>query len=269
MLFRKSANGEYPTAYYILGRCYENGWGVTQDKDEAMRLYNDAAAQGDEQAQKRLDELAHPAPSGGVGFVDKYNALSDKSLGVIIEAMQSIKDRYTSDIFTLENKGRLIGVLKDMLANKEDEARLIVFIVEQGYIADLKANGSSSSAPYVIKGVLVANGLGGAAADEFIEKLREVMDCRASSTDDYTATSNTAGEAANTSPSTNGGGESATQATADKDGSASVNTSDGGNIVRYTGLSADEVVALLGMVAGFLRGILRGNNLLDTHTPMR
>lgn len=58
-------------AKFSLGQCYENDWGAAQDKDEAMRLYKEAAAQGIEDAQKRLDELAHPAPSGGAGFVDK------------------------------------------------------------------------------------------------------------------------------------------------------------------------------------------------------
>jgi len=36
---------EIPYAMYLLGKAHENGlWGVSKDKDEAIRLYRESAA---------------------------------------------------------------------------------------------------------------------------------------------------------------------------------------------------------------------------------
>ncbi len=44
-------------AMYELGCCYENGWGVDQDEDEARQWYWEAFVQGSDEAEIRLQEL--------------------------------------------------------------------------------------------------------------------------------------------------------------------------------------------------------------------
>ena len=46
-----------PLAMYALGTCYEAGVGVPPDVDEAVKWYRKAAAQGNDLAKKRLEEL--------------------------------------------------------------------------------------------------------------------------------------------------------------------------------------------------------------------
>ena len=44
-------------AIYALGRCYEEGRGVPQDKEEAVKLYRKAARLGNDEAREKLKEL--------------------------------------------------------------------------------------------------------------------------------------------------------------------------------------------------------------------
>jgi hypothetical protein len=44
--WRLAAAQDQPEALYYLGACYDNGDGVLEDVDEALRLYKIAAAKG-------------------------------------------------------------------------------------------------------------------------------------------------------------------------------------------------------------------------------
>lgn len=53
-MYKKAAKGDYPPALFNLGYCYEKGSGVKKDRKRAYKLYNRAAAFGDEDAALRL-----------------------------------------------------------------------------------------------------------------------------------------------------------------------------------------------------------------------
>jgi serine/threonine protein kinase len=55
--YRKAADAGNPAAMFNLGRFYEEGIGVRRDPARAKKLYQDAATLGDQEAQKRLDQL--------------------------------------------------------------------------------------------------------------------------------------------------------------------------------------------------------------------
>lgn len=63
MLFEKSANLGNTDAYYYLGECYENGYGVEINYNEAYNWYLKSAESGDDDgkksAQEMLDKLEH------------------------------------------------------------------------------------------------------------------------------------------------------------------------------------------------------------------
>ena len=44
---------------FVVGKCYDEGWGVAQDYAEAVRLYRLAAAQGDAGAQNNLGAVSY------------------------------------------------------------------------------------------------------------------------------------------------------------------------------------------------------------------
>ncbi|MFQ9858028.1 MAG: tetratricopeptide repeat protein [Ruminococcus callidus] len=50
--YTKAAEQECPEAQYELGKCYETGDGVGEDKAKAAELYRKAAVQGYAEAQK-------------------------------------------------------------------------------------------------------------------------------------------------------------------------------------------------------------------------
>ena len=53
--YRKSAEQGYPRAEYDLGYMYYYGLGVRQNRAEAIRLFEEAAAQGNEDAKRALE----------------------------------------------------------------------------------------------------------------------------------------------------------------------------------------------------------------------
>jgi len=53
--YRKSAEQGYPKTHYDLGYMYYYGYGAPQDRVEAIRLFQQAAAQGDEYAQQGIE----------------------------------------------------------------------------------------------------------------------------------------------------------------------------------------------------------------------
>ncbi|MCL2103529.1 MAG: hypothetical protein FWH21_00505, partial [Kiritimatiellaeota bacterium] len=55
--WRKSAEQGHALSQYDLGQCYEKGWGVERNMALAAEWYTKAAAQGNEYAIKRLNEL--------------------------------------------------------------------------------------------------------------------------------------------------------------------------------------------------------------------
>lgn len=55
--YKKAAELEHPWGQYALGLCYENGVGTEEDETAAIEWYRKAAAQGDEDAQERLEYL--------------------------------------------------------------------------------------------------------------------------------------------------------------------------------------------------------------------
>ena len=55
--YEKSANLGHSTGMYNVGICYENGKRVTKDLNKAKEWYAKAAAQGDAEAQEKLDKL--------------------------------------------------------------------------------------------------------------------------------------------------------------------------------------------------------------------
>ncbi|KAH8047520.1 hypothetical protein JL720_16093 [Aureococcus anophagefferens] len=55
--FKSSASQGYFNAFYGLGKCLENGYGVDRDLDEAKRWYARVAAKGDEEAIAALERL--------------------------------------------------------------------------------------------------------------------------------------------------------------------------------------------------------------------
>ena len=55
--FLRSARQNYAGGQLNLGVCYANGWGVAQDKDEAYRWYEKAAAQGMEKAKDYMENI--------------------------------------------------------------------------------------------------------------------------------------------------------------------------------------------------------------------
>ncbi len=57
---RKAAEQGYVDAQYLLGECYSLGKGVTKDLTEATKWYRKAAEQGNDNAKRKLEELAVP-----------------------------------------------------------------------------------------------------------------------------------------------------------------------------------------------------------------
>lgn len=55
--FMKAAEGGHAKAQFYLGLCYEKGWGVSQDFQQARYWYQKAAEQGFAEARKNLDNL--------------------------------------------------------------------------------------------------------------------------------------------------------------------------------------------------------------------
>jgi len=55
--YRAAAERGDAEAQFNLGVCYKNGWGVTKDLAEAVRWFRKAARQGDQNAQKILNDL--------------------------------------------------------------------------------------------------------------------------------------------------------------------------------------------------------------------
>lgn len=53
-LYRKAAEQGNIDAQYILGDCYENGYGVEENENEAVKWYRKAAEQGHGEAKERL-----------------------------------------------------------------------------------------------------------------------------------------------------------------------------------------------------------------------
>ena len=53
--YRKSAEQGYPQARYDLGYMNYYGYGVPQNRAEAYRLFEEAAAQGNENAKQALE----------------------------------------------------------------------------------------------------------------------------------------------------------------------------------------------------------------------
>ena len=56
-LFKQSSNGGHRVGQLLLATCHEEGTGVTQDYQEARRLYALASAQGDADATEALTRL--------------------------------------------------------------------------------------------------------------------------------------------------------------------------------------------------------------------
>ena len=54
---RKAAEHGDAMAQFSLGVCYQNGWGVGKDTDEAAKWYRKAAEQGYALAREALKEL--------------------------------------------------------------------------------------------------------------------------------------------------------------------------------------------------------------------
>ena len=52
--YRKAAEQGYAEAQYELGNCYEKGWSVAQDYQEAVKWYRKAAEKGHAKAKARL-----------------------------------------------------------------------------------------------------------------------------------------------------------------------------------------------------------------------
>ena len=61
--YRKAADQGNASAQYKIGVFYENGYGVTQDKEQAMQWYKKAAEQGNESAKSAIDRMQ----SSGMG----------------------------------------------------------------------------------------------------------------------------------------------------------------------------------------------------------
>lgn len=55
--YRKAAEQGYAEAQYELGNCYEKGWSVAQDYQEAVKWYRKAAEKGHAKAKARLQYL--------------------------------------------------------------------------------------------------------------------------------------------------------------------------------------------------------------------
>ena len=53
--YRKSADQGYPKAQYALGFMYYYGYGVQRDRVQAVDLFQQAAAHGNEQAKRALE----------------------------------------------------------------------------------------------------------------------------------------------------------------------------------------------------------------------
>ena len=56
MIFTQFATDGAATAQYILGGCYKNGLGVSQDYNEAVKWYRKSAEQGNAPAQNNLGD---------------------------------------------------------------------------------------------------------------------------------------------------------------------------------------------------------------------
>jgi localization factor PodJL len=56
--FGKAADSGEADAKYDLGTMYESGLGVARDLDKAKQLYQEAARLGNEEARRRLADLA-------------------------------------------------------------------------------------------------------------------------------------------------------------------------------------------------------------------
>ena len=55
----EAADREHDDAMYEVAQCYENGWGVYKDEDEAIYWYRVASSYGNDMAKERLKELGY------------------------------------------------------------------------------------------------------------------------------------------------------------------------------------------------------------------
>ena len=67
--YRKSAEQGYAVGQYNLGAMYDNGYGVTQDYNEAVKWYRKSAEQGNGEAQYNLGNMYE----NGDGITQNYN----------------------------------------------------------------------------------------------------------------------------------------------------------------------------------------------------
>lgn len=61
--FQKSAEQDFISAYYNLGQCYMNGWGVEKDAEKAITYYKKAAEKGSSDAELTLGMIYQHEPT--------------------------------------------------------------------------------------------------------------------------------------------------------------------------------------------------------------
>lgn len=61
-LLKSDAHYGHGWSTYLLGQCYEHGWGIKRDMTEAVRLYRDSAGMDQYEAALRLKQLGQTLP---------------------------------------------------------------------------------------------------------------------------------------------------------------------------------------------------------------
>ena len=107
----KAAKQKHPKAQYYLGEAYFYGKGVVLDYNQALKLYQEAAVQGDKDAEKKLDNEDE---------LDKINLITTQESAQAKEYsrlanQENLKAKY--NLATAFNRGK--GVLEDHIRAKD------------------------------------------------------------------------------------------------------------------------------------------------------
>ena len=111
--FRKAAEQGEAHAQFMLGMCYFNGVGITQDKTEAVKWLQKAAKQGHEKAKKALTEINNPEkPACPSDLLEPQSDRQDKTFPKVVTLGQTNTIRDVRQDKTLRAAALFAGAMR-------------------------------------------------------------------------------------------------------------------------------------------------------------